>query len=114
MPRTKTFRVRLYLKPTIECKTILRLLFRRLQKKNPNRNKAGGQKRERDVHQPGERGNYPTIPTENTLYEHFYKESNAVPEEEWNDFWSALQRTLPTTFRFTGSKGFVAAFTRAV
>ena len=115
MPRTKTFRVRLCLKSPLILLPSARRSYaycsRRLQKKNPNRNKSGGQKRERDIHKPGERGNYPTIPSENPLYEHFYRESNLVPKEEWDDFWSALKRTLPTTFRFTGSKGFVVAFT---
>ena len=56
----------------------------------------------------GERGNYSAIPSENALYERFYRESNVVPEDEWEDFWGAMKRTLPTTFRFTGSKGCVA------
>jgi len=79
------------------------------QKNNPNRNKAGNPKRDRDSHRPGERGNYASIPSENALYERFYKESAVVPDEEWDDFWGALKRTLPTTFRFTGSRGFVAS-----
>ncbi|KAI5845827.1 S-adenosyl-L-methionine-dependent methyltransferase [Morchella snyderi] len=48
---------------------------------------------------------YVSIPTENEKYEKFYKESGLIPEEEWEEFWSTLKRTLPTTFRFTGSKG---------
>ncbi|CCX29922.1 S-adenosyl-L-methionine-dependent methyltransferase [Pyronema domesticum] len=70
-----------------------------------NRNKNGGPKRDRDAHRPGVRGSYDTIVSENALYEKYYKEAKVVPEEEWDDFWSALKRTLPTTFRFTGSRG---------
>ncbi|KAF8541238.1 S-adenosyl-L-methionine-dependent methyltransferase [Trichophaea hybrida] len=91
MPRTKTFK-----------------------KKNPNRNKSGNPKRDRDSHRPGERGNYASIPSENALYERFYKESAVVPDEEWDDFWGALKRTLPTTFRFTGSRGHALSTLKAL
>ncbi|TGZ80021.1 S-adenosyl-L-methionine-dependent methyltransferase [Ascodesmis nigricans] len=63
------------------------------------------QQQHRNATQKGVRGSYESIPNENALYEKFYKESGFIPEEEWDDFWSALKRTLPTTFRFTGSKG---------
>ncbi|KAI5858849.1 S-adenosyl-L-methionine-dependent methyltransferase [Tricharina praecox] len=73
---------------------------------NGDRNKFGNRKRERGTGPAkGERGNYTSITTENALFERFYKESNVVPEDEWEDFWGALKRTLPTTFRFTGSRG---------
>lgn len=89
----------------------VRAYIRPFQKKGGkggfNRNKNGGPKRDRDAHRPGVRGSYDTIVSENALYEKYYKEAKVVPEEEWDDFWSALKRTLPTTFRFTGSRGFV-------
>ncbi|KAL7271489.1 tRNA (cytosine-5-)-methyltransferase ncl1 [Rhizina undulata] len=64
------------------------------RKKGSDR-KQGGQ---------GERANYETIPSENAKYEAYYRESGLIPEEEWSEFWGTLKRTLPTTFRFTGSK----------
>ncbi|RPA92698.1 S-adenosyl-L-methionine-dependent methyltransferase [Choiromyces venosus 120613-1] len=64
----------------------------------------GGRNRRNNNQGSGERGNYASIPTENALYESYYKQSGLIPSEEWDEFWSALQRTLPTTFRFTGGK----------
>ena len=94
----------------VRCSLLLQWLrfYRSHKNKNPNRNKFGQQKRDRDT-QPGFRGSYDAIPSENALYERFYKESMVVPEEEWEDFWGALKRTLPTTFRFTGSRGLVSS-----
>ncbi|KAI5803314.1 S-adenosyl-L-methionine-dependent methyltransferase, partial [Peziza echinospora] len=50
------------------------------------------------------RAGYSDVVQENELYERFYRESGIIPEEEWEEFWGSLKRTLPTTFRFTGSK----------
>jgi len=82
------------------------------KKGNGDRNKYGNHKRDRNGPTKGERGNYTSITSENALYERFYKESNVVHEGEWEEFWRSLKRTLPTTFRFTGSKGFVVTFQR--
>ncbi|CUS14978.1 unnamed protein product [Tuber aestivum] len=67
-------------------------------------NSGGGDRSRRNNQGAGQRGNYASIPTENALYESFYKQSSLIPSEEWEDFWASLQRTLPTTFRFTGGK----------
>lgn len=32
-----------------------------------------------------------------------------LPEEERQEFWAALRRELPNSFRFCGSKGYVCA-----
>ncbi|KAF8421464.1 S-adenosyl-L-methionine-dependent methyltransferase [Tirmania nivea] len=53
---------------------------------------------------PPSRDDYQSVDFNNELYEKFYKESGLVPESEWETFWETLKRTLPTTFRFTGSK----------
>jgi hypothetical protein len=112
MNRQKTFKVRLPLSfrasiPSVHCTH--RAYIGYYQNKNGNRNKFGDKRRDRggQKQQPaqGERGNYTSIATENALYERFYKESQILPEDEWEPFWEALKRTLPTTFRFTGSRG---------
>lgn len=53
---------------------------------------------------PPSRDDYQSVDFNNELYEKFYKESGLIPESEWETFWETLKRTLPTTFRFTGSK----------
>ena len=53
------------------------------------------------------RDSYQPVEFKNEMYERFYKESGLVPEEEFPVFWASLKRTLPTTFRFTGSKTWV-------
>ncbi|KAF8475642.1 S-adenosyl-L-methionine-dependent methyltransferase, partial [Kalaharituber pfeilii] len=50
------------------------------------------------------RDDYKDVAFHNELYEKYYKESGLIPEEEWEVFWETLKKTLPTTFRFTGSK----------
>jgi hypothetical protein len=120
MNRQKAFKVRppRSYAPVISTHCPQRAYIGYYQNKNGNRNKFGDKRRDRgpggggQKQQPvqGERGNYTSITTENALYERFYKESNILPEEEWNDFWNALKRTLPTTFRFTGSRGCVEIY----
>lgn len=74
-------------------------------KRTQNGSRNQQQQQRAAAEQKGQRGNYDSIPSENALYEKFYRESGLIPEEEWEEFWKALKRTLPTTFRFTGSKG---------
>ena len=33
-----------------------------------------------------------------------FKAQKVVPEEEWDEFMSALRRELPSTFRITGTR----------
>ena len=58
----------------------------------------GGQRDQR------ERVDYQEVPKQNALYERYYNELGLVPEEEREEFWAALRRDLPNSFRFTGSK----------
>ena len=62
----------------------------------------GGRSGQRDQR---ERVDYQELPKQNALYERYYNELGDVPEEEREEFWSALRRDLPNSFRFTGSKG---------
>lgn len=53
------------------------------------------------------RQNYQDVPKQNEKLETFYNELGAIPEEEKEEFWEALRRDLPSSFRFTGSRGYV-------
>lgn len=44
---------------------------------------------------------------ENENLERLYTELAIVPEDEKEEFWAAMRRELPSSFRFTGSKGYV-------
>jgi multisite-specific tRNA:(cytosine-C5)-methyltransferase len=35
-----------------------------------------------------------------------------VPEEEKEEFWTAMRRELPNSFRFTGSKGYESSISQ--
>ena len=49
---------------------------------------------------------YDEVKKTNELFEKFYNDLNIVPEgEERKEFWTAMRRELPNSFRFTGSKG---------
>ena len=40
----------------------------------------------------------------NERLETYYKTQNLVPEDEWDEFFEAMRRSLPTTFRVAGSR----------
>lgn len=63
---------------------------------------GGGQKSQRSHYQ--DRGE---ISRNNTLFEKYYNELGIIGNEEQGEFWDALRRDLPNSFRFTGSKGYV-------
>ncbi|MCJ1405722.1 hypothetical protein MMC11_008952 [Xylographa trunciseda] len=52
-----------------------------------------------------ERADYQEVPKHNELYEKYYNDLGIVSPEERSEFWAALKRELPNSFRFTGSKG---------
>lgn len=54
-----------------------------------------------------QRQNWADLPRTNAKFEQFYNEQGFIPEEEKEDFWNALRRDLPNSFRFTGSRGYV-------
>ncbi|CAD0027396.1 unnamed protein product [Aureobasidium pullulans] len=54
-----------------------------------------------------ERKSYAEVPKVNEQFERLYNDLNIVPEgEEREQFWAALRRELPNSFRFCGSKGY--------
>ncbi|EPS38481.1 hypothetical protein H072_7778 [Dactylellina haptotyla CBS 200.50] len=73
-----------------------------------NRNKRGADKKGRGGRSNGnqERTDYTQLPKDNAKFENYYVAQGIVPdEEEFKKFWQSLKDTLPTTWRFTGSKG---------
>ncbi|MCJ1477477.1 hypothetical protein MMC13_006149 [Lambiella insularis] len=64
-----------------------------------------GRGRGRGDGQRPERADYQEVPKNNVLYERYYNELGIVSAEERAEFWAALKRELPNSFRFTGSKG---------
>eukprot|EP00049_Salpingoeca_infusionum_P004386 m.78659 g.78659 ORF g.78659 m.78659 type:complete len:797 (-) comp12542_c0_seq1:1531-3921(-) len=50
------------------------------------------------------RKNYKDIPRENAAFEKYYKAQSIVDPSEWDAFMGALRRSLPTTFRITGTR----------
>ncbi|KAJ5901799.1 Methyltransferase (Ncl1) [Penicillium taxi] len=55
------------------------------------------------------RNNWQDISRTNEKLERYYNEPEFIPEEEKEAFWSTLQRDLPNSFRFTGSRGHALA-----
>ncbi|KAG9258945.1 putative methyltransferase [Emericellopsis atlantica] len=64
----------------------------------------------------GERTNswkeYPAVEKQHKNFQKFYDELLQLPEGEKNEFWEALRRELPNSFRFCGSKGHALAVKR--
>ena len=68
---------------------------------------------EEEAHEAGagtaanNRQSFQEVKKENEHFERFYNELNIVPDgEEREQFWAALRRELPNSFRFCGSKGY--------
>ncbi|KAL6881189.1 S-adenosyl-L-methionine-dependent methyltransferase [Trichoderma novae-zelandiae] len=55
---------------------------------------------------------YPALKKENPKLQEFYDALLQLPEEEKAQFWEALRRELPNSFRFCGSKGHALAVER--
>ncbi|KAK3324268.1 S-adenosyl-L-methionine-dependent methyltransferase [Cercophora scortea] len=55
---------------------------------------------------------YPEIKKENERFEKYYDGLLQLPDEEREEFWAALRRELPNSFRFCGSKGHALAVKR--
>lgn len=53
----------------------------------------------------GPRPDYPEVEKRNAAFERYYNELAVVGEDEREEFWTALRRELPNSFRFAGSKG---------
>jgi multisite-specific tRNA:(cytosine-C5)-methyltransferase len=62
------------------------------------------------THRPYEK--YPDIVKSNERLENYYNDLLEFSEEEKKEFWDALKRELPNSFRFCGSKGHALAVKR--
>lgn len=57
----------------------------------------------------GSRGpgtNYTEIQKQNEIFEGYYTGLELVGEGEYDEFWAAMRKELPNSFRFAGSKGY--------
>jgi hypothetical protein len=74
------------------------------------RSQNRGGKKQRDNRGWNDNGRGPAreIERENERLESYYNDLEIVPKEEREEFWTAMRRDLPNSFRFTGSKGYVS------
>ncbi|KAL2131548.1 hypothetical protein VTI74DRAFT_4899 [Chaetomium olivicolor] len=70
----------------------------------------GGGRDNRGGHRPYQ--TYPEVAKENKRLEQYYNTLIDLPEGERAEFWAALRRELPNSFRFCGSKGHALAVKR--
>lgn len=75
----------------------------------PQSGRGGGRGGGRDGGSERDRQPWASVGQENELLERLYNDSGIIPEDEKEDFWKAMRRDLPNSFRFTGSRGYVAA-----
>lgn len=68
---------------------------------------GGYGKRRQHRDDPNNFTRYSTIVKENEKLEKNYNTILDLPEDERVEFWAALKRELPNSFRFCGSKGCV-------
>ena len=87
------------------CPKVPRLLLRRLR--IGFQGHRGGRGGGRGFGQRSIRTDYSEVPKANELFEKYYNELGIVEEGENDEFWRALKRDLPNSFRFTGSKGYI-------
>ncbi|KAL2177173.1 uncharacterized protein P884DRAFT_329972 [Thermothelomyces heterothallicus CBS 202.75] len=71
---------------------------------------GGGGRDNRGDHRPYQ--TYPQIVKENRKLEQYYNSLIDLPDDERAEFWAALRRDLPNSFRFCGSKGHALAVKR--
>ncbi|KAF1986178.1 S-adenosyl-L-methionine-dependent methyltransferase [Aulographum hederae CBS 113979] len=56
-----------------------------------------------------QRSDYADVEKHNDQFENYYNDLGIVADSEREEFWTALRRELPNSFRFTGSKGHALA-----
>lgn len=88
----------------------LRELTSRPQGKARRGGRGGGDTRGRpdDEQSTADRAgwrSYPTLVKENEKLQTYYDALLQLPDEEKQQYWDALRRELPNSFRFCGSKG---------
>lgn len=74
----------------------------------------------RDFKEPREGGwrkgkeSWTDIVKENERFEEYYKAQGVVPDDEWDEFLTALRRPLPVTFRINGRGRFAEALRKTI
>ncbi|KAI1755570.1 S-adenosyl-L-methionine-dependent methyltransferase [Xylaria castorea] len=83
-------------------------------RKNHRGGRKGGDRKGGDVRKPRNDAyrSYPDIPKNNEKLEAFYNSLLPLDDAEKLEFWEALRRDLPNSFRFCGSKGHAIAVKR--
>ncbi|TRX98769.1 hypothetical protein FHL15_000111 [Xylaria flabelliformis] len=83
-------------------------------RKNHRGGRKGGDRKGGDVRKPRTDAyrSYPDIPKNNEKLEAFYNSLLPLDDAEKSEFWEALRRDLPNSFRFCGSKGHAIAVKR--
>lgn len=69
---------------------------------------GGGRGGRRGPHAGG-KTDYSEISKHNEAFEKYYNELNIVADGERDEFWAAMRRELPNSFRFAGSRGYSQA-----
>ncbi|RYC64598.1 hypothetical protein CHU98_g1629 [Xylaria longipes] len=83
-------------------------------RKNHRGGRKGGDRKGGDVRKPRTDSyrSYPDIVKNNEKLEAFYNSLLPLDDAEKSEFWEALRRDLPNSFRFCGSKGHAIAVKR--
>ncbi|RWA14092.1 hypothetical protein EKO27_g1009 [Xylaria grammica] len=83
-------------------------------RKHQRGGRKGGDRKDGEVRKPRANAyrSYPDIPKNNEKLEAFYNSLLPLEDAEKSEFWEALRRDLPNSFRFCGSKGHAVAVKR--
>ncbi|GAW24748.1 hypothetical protein ANO14919_143400 [Xylariales sp. No.14919] len=83
-------------------------------RKHQRGGRKGGDRKDGEVRKPRANAyrSYPDIPKNNEKLEGFYNSLLPLEDSEKSEFWEALRRDLPNSFRFCGSKGHAVAVKR--
>lgn len=83
-------------------------------RKNFRGGRKGGGRKDGDARTPriDAYRSFPDLPKSNTKLEAFYNSLLPLDEAENKEFWEALRKELPNSFRFCGSKGHAVAVKR--
>eukprot|EP01134_Creolimax_fragrantissima_P005034 CFRG5034T1 len=74
-------------------------------KGNGRREKRSRDDSPKQVNAQGNYVSYPEIVTENALLKAYYKlHPNMIPEDEFDEFYATMKKSLPAAFRITGGK----------
>ncbi|KIX03484.1 uncharacterized protein Z518_07037 [Rhinocladiella mackenziei CBS 650.93] len=94
-----------YMRPIFVCFHLNSTRMGKRGGKKSARGRGGGAgPRHRDY-----RSNKADISRHNDKYEQYYNQLGIIPDDDQDEFWQAMRRDLPNSFRFTGSKAHALA-----